>query len=156
VPQSFIDEMRNPATLQPKGMVTDAPAVAAASMSDEKKESLMARLRQAISDEEECSVSQVDLMSTATDIQICFDILRRPKITDCGHLCKPTSAEYACANMCESACLVWTSTYPDPIPARCAGITSMPTPYSSFPLTRRSGSNQMKMSRQSNQPRSMN
>jgi len=48
--------MRNPATLEPKGMVTDEPAVAAASMPEEKKEKLMAKLRQAISDEEECSV----------------------------------------------------------------------------------------------------
>lgn len=62
VPQSFIDEMRNPATLEPKGMVTDAPAVAVASMPEDKKEALMARLRQAISDEEECSVcSRVEL-----------------------------------------------------------------------------------------------
>jgi len=37
-------------------MVTDEPAVAAASMPEEKKEKLMAKLRQAISDEEECSV----------------------------------------------------------------------------------------------------
>jgi SWI/SNF-related matrix-associated actin-dependent regulator of chromatin subfamily A3 len=59
VPQSFIDEMRNPATREPKGMVTDAPAVAVASMSEEKKEALMARLRQAVSDEEECSVRSV-------------------------------------------------------------------------------------------------
>jgi len=36
--------------------VTDAPAVAVASMPEDKKEALMARLRQAISDEEECSV----------------------------------------------------------------------------------------------------
>lgn len=56
VPQSFIDEMRNPVTL-PKGMVTDAPAVAVSTMSEERKEVLMAKLRQAISDEEECSVS---------------------------------------------------------------------------------------------------
>lgn len=48
--------MRNPATLKPKGMVTDAPAVAVSTMPEEKKEALMARLRQAISDEEECSV----------------------------------------------------------------------------------------------------
>jgi hypothetical protein len=56
VPQSFVDEMRNPATLEPKGMVTDEPAVAVASMPEDKKERLMAKLRQAISDEEECSV----------------------------------------------------------------------------------------------------
>jgi SWI/SNF-related matrix-associated actin-dependent regulator of chromatin subfamily A3 len=61
VPQSFIDEMRNPATLEPRGMVTDAPPVAVASMPADKKEVLMARLRQAISDEEECSVSDSDL-----------------------------------------------------------------------------------------------
>jgi hypothetical protein len=56
VPQSFIDEMRNPATV-PKGMVTDAPAVAVSTMSEERKEVLLAKLRQAISDEEECSAS---------------------------------------------------------------------------------------------------
>ena len=56
VPQSFIDEMRDPATLEPKGMVTDEPAVAASSMPEEQKEKLLAKLRQAISDEEECSV----------------------------------------------------------------------------------------------------
>jgi SWI/SNF-related matrix-associated actin-dependent regulator of chromatin subfamily A3 len=55
VPQSFVDEMRTPVT-EPKGMVTDAPAVVAASMPEEKKAALMTRLRQAISDEEECSV----------------------------------------------------------------------------------------------------
>jgi hypothetical protein len=59
VPQSFVDEMRNPATLEPKGMVTDEPAVAVESMSEEKKERLMAKLRQAISDEEECSVRRI-------------------------------------------------------------------------------------------------
>ena len=59
VPQSFVDEMRNPATLEPKGMVTDEPAVAVESMPEEKKEKLMAKLRQAISDEEECSVCRL-------------------------------------------------------------------------------------------------
>lgn len=47
--------MRTPT--QPKGMVTDAPAVATASMPEEKRESLIAKLKQAISDEEECAVS---------------------------------------------------------------------------------------------------
>ena len=42
--------------------MTDAPAVAVASMPEDKKEALMARLRQAISDEEECSVRTLDLV----------------------------------------------------------------------------------------------
>ena len=40
-------------------MVTDEPPVAVESMPEEKKERLMAKLRQAISDEEECSVCRL-------------------------------------------------------------------------------------------------
>lgn len=68
VPQSFLDDIRNP---RPP---TNSPAVPIAKLSAEQREALIGKLKQAIADQEECSV--------------CFDVLNDPRITDCGHPCE--------------------------------------------------------------------
>ncbi|WVR06882.1 hypothetical protein IAU60_003918 [Kwoniella sp. DSM 27419] len=74
VPQSFIDDLRRPAQDLPAGK-----AVAISSMTREKKEELIVKLRQYVQDEMECGV--------------CYDeerFAQRPCITDCGHaFCYP-------------------------------------------------------------------
>lgn len=68
VPQSFLDDIRNPPP------PPDSPAVPIKNLSPEEREALIAKLKQSIADQEECSV--------------CFDVLNDPRITDCGHPCK--------------------------------------------------------------------
>jgi SWI/SNF-related matrix-associated actin-dependent regulator of chromatin subfamily A3 len=68
VPQSFLDDIRNP---RPS---TDTPAVPISNLTPEQRTALIEKLKQAIADQEECSV--------------CFDVLNDPRITDCGHPCE--------------------------------------------------------------------
>ncbi|RSH83079.1 uncharacterized protein EHS24_006736 [Apiotrichum porosum] len=65
VPASYLDEIRGNA------VTTKGPAVPINSLSDEERDKLIEKLRQAMADQEECSV--------------CYDILDDPRITDCGH-----------------------------------------------------------------------
>ncbi|WWC89156.1 uncharacterized protein L201_004074 [Kwoniella dendrophila CBS 6074] len=74
VPQSFLDDLRRPI---PKASV--GPAISISSLTPEKKEDLIAKLRHYVEEDTECGV--------------CYDeteFTKRPCITDCGHaFCYP-------------------------------------------------------------------
>ncbi|WVW84111.1 hypothetical protein I302_106140 [Kwoniella bestiolae CBS 10118] len=74
VPQSFLDDLRRPIPKVPAG-----PAISISSLTPEKKEELIAKLRQYVEEDTECGV--------------CYDeaeFVKRPCITDCGHaFCYP-------------------------------------------------------------------
>ncbi|WWC94582.1 hypothetical protein V866_001429 [Kwoniella sp. B9012] len=74
VPQSFLDDLRRPVPKAPTG-----PAISISSLTPEKKEELIAKLRQYVEEDTECGV--------------CYDeaeFVKRPCITDCGHaFCYP-------------------------------------------------------------------
>ncbi|KAL1411453.1 hypothetical protein Q8F55_002409 [Vanrija albida] len=65
IPADYLETLRNTDTLNA------GPSVSISSLQPEQKDKLIEKLRQAIADQEECSV--------------CFDVLDDPRITDCGH-----------------------------------------------------------------------
>lgn len=105
VPQSFIDDIRSPGNAE-----DGRPAVAVSKIAPEKQAELIAKLQQAVADNEECPVSCHPLfhrlMASKLTSQICCDELEppnKPCITDCGHpACLP----------CLSAWLVKSSSCP--------------------------------------------
>lgn len=82
VPQSFFDDLRRP-PIPAKG-----DAVPISSISEEKKQGLVDKLRQKVADDEDCSVSWI-VKLRCLSLQICFDApMKDPNITDCGHTCR--------------------------------------------------------------------
>lgn len=79
VPASYLEDLRNPP------VDSNVPATSISSLTAEDCERLVEKLRQAVADQEECSVSIAPGYLT---LQVCYDVMDDPRITDCGHPCK--------------------------------------------------------------------
>jgi len=82
IPRTYLEDLRG------QSRQSTQVAVPVVSMTPGRREELIEKLGQAMADSEECPVSHnASYVKSSSCMQVCFDIISDPRITDCGHCC---------------------------------------------------------------------